>query len=75
MAVAMLVKAHSSNHEPNQETDRDLKWLSDRDLVLCEQALSIMANAPVTPSCKALLVKAAHKDNFHEMEWDMATSW
>ena len=30
MAVAMLVNAHSSNHEPNQEADRDLKQLLER---------------------------------------------
>ena len=37
-AFAMLVDAHSSNHEPNQEADRDQKWLSERDSFLCEQA-------------------------------------
>ena len=30
-AFAMLVNARSSNHEPNQEADRDLKRLSERD--------------------------------------------
>ena len=30
-AFAMLVNAHSSNREPNQEADRDQKWLSERD--------------------------------------------
>ena len=35
----MLVNARSSNHEPNQEADRDPKRLSERDLLLCEQAL------------------------------------
>ena len=35
---AMLVNARSSNHEPNQEADRDPKRLSERDLFLCEQA-------------------------------------
>ena len=39
MAFAMLVKAHSSNHEPNQEAVRDPKWLSEHDSLLCEQAL------------------------------------
>ena len=34
----MLVNARSSIHEPNQEVDRDLKRLSDRDSLLCEQA-------------------------------------
>ena len=34
----MLVNAHSSNHEPNQEADRNPKWLSERDSFLCEQA-------------------------------------
>ena len=36
--VAMLVNAHSSNHEPNQEADRDPKPLSECDSLLCEQA-------------------------------------
>ena len=40
-AVAMLVNAGSSNHEPNQEADRDPKWLSECDSLLCEQALSV----------------------------------
>ena len=35
----MLVNARSSNHEPNQEPDNDLKRLSERDALLCEQAL------------------------------------
>ena len=35
---AMQVNERSSNHEPNQETDRDPKWLSERDSFLCEQA-------------------------------------
>ena len=34
----MLVNAHSSNHELNQEADLDLKWLMERDLLQCEQA-------------------------------------
>ena len=38
-ACAMLVNARSSNHEPNQEADRDAKRLSERDSFLCEQAL------------------------------------
>ena len=37
-AFAMLVNARSSNHEPNQEADRDPKRLSERDSFLCEQA-------------------------------------
>ena len=37
-AFAMLVNAHSSNHEPNQEADRDPKRLSEHDSFLCEQA-------------------------------------
>ena len=37
-AVAMLVNAQSSNHEPNQEADRDPKRLSERDSLVCEQA-------------------------------------
>ena len=37
-AVAMLVNAHSSNHEPNQEADRDPKRLSERESLLCEPA-------------------------------------
>ena len=31
----MLVNAHSSNHEPNQEADRDPKQLSERNSLLC----------------------------------------
>ena len=40
-AFAMLVNARtcSSNHEPNQEADRDPKRLPERDSFLCEQAL------------------------------------
>ena len=38
MAFAILVSARSSNHEPNQEADRDPKQLSERDSLLCEQA-------------------------------------
>ena len=38
-AFAMHVNARSSNHEPNQEADRDPKRLSERDSILCEQAL------------------------------------
>ena len=34
--VAMLVNARHSNHEPNQEADRDPKRLSERDSLLCE---------------------------------------
>ena len=37
-AFAMHVNAHSSNHEPNQEADRDPKWLSECGSFLCEQA-------------------------------------
>ena len=33
-AVAMLVNAGSSNHEPNQEADRDPKRLSESDSLL-----------------------------------------
>ena len=39
-AFAMLVNAYSSNHEPNQEADRDPKRLSEHDSFLCEQAHS-----------------------------------
>ena len=35
----MLVNERSSNHKPNQEADRGLKPLSERDSLLCEQAL------------------------------------
>ena len=38
LVVAILVNARSSYHEPNQEADHDLKRLSERDLLLCEQA-------------------------------------
>ena len=38
-AFAVLVNARSSNHEPNQEADRDPKRLSERNSFLCEQAL------------------------------------
>ena len=37
-SCSMVVNAHSSNHEPNQEEDCDPKWLSERDSLLCEQA-------------------------------------
>ena len=43
MVVAMLVNAHSSNHEPNQEADRNPKQLSERDSFLCNQALYLLA--------------------------------
>ena len=42
MAVAMLVNAHSSNYEPNQEAVHDPKRLSEHDLLLCEQAQCVM---------------------------------
>ena len=45
-AVAMLVNARSSNHEPNQEADRDPKRLSERDSLLCEQAHRLMSYYP-----------------------------
>ena len=35
--VVMLVNACSSNHEPNQEVDRDPKWFSESDSLLYEQ--------------------------------------
>ena len=38
-AFEMHVNARSSNHEPNQEADRNPKRLSERDSFLCEQAL------------------------------------
>ena len=38
-AFAMLVNAHSSNHEPNQEADCDPKRLLERDSFVCKQAL------------------------------------
>ena len=41
-AFAMHVNARSSNHEPNQEVDRNLKRLSERDSFLCEQAHGCM---------------------------------
>ena len=34
----LVINAHSSNNEPNQEADRDLRRLSDRDSLLREQA-------------------------------------
>ena len=37
-AVTMLVNAHSSNHEPSQEADRDPKQLWEHDSLLCEEA-------------------------------------
>ena len=37
-AFAMHVNARSSNHEPNQEADRDPKRVLEHDLFLCEQA-------------------------------------
>ena len=37
-ALAMLVNAHSSNHDPNHKANRDPKWLSECDSLLCEQA-------------------------------------
>ena len=64
VAVAMFVNARSSKHEPNQGANHDPKWLSEGDSFLCEQALSIMANAAGTPSCKALQVKVMHKAIF-----------
>ena len=39
-AFAMLVNAHSSNHEPNYEADRDPKRFSQHYSLFCEQALS-----------------------------------
>ena len=37
LAVAILVNTRSSNPETNVEADRDLKWLSENDSLLCEQ--------------------------------------
>ena len=37
-AVAMLVNARSSNHEPNREADRNPKQLSECNSLLCEEA-------------------------------------
>ena len=41
-AFAMLLNAHSSDHEPNQKADRDPKRLSERDSLHCERALCLI---------------------------------
>ena len=45
-AFAMHVNARSSNHQPNQEADRDPKRLSERDSFLCEQAHCLTLESP-----------------------------
>ena len=76
MAFGMLVNTHSSNHDPNQEADRDPKRLSERDSssIVNTAYCQILTSGPTSESRDWRT--CAHGDVMHASQyqsWSCAT--